>query len=187
MRAAFWRRRKGPTAETPTEASHRPAPGAAAPAAAPAARAQPPATAAGTQPGAPADAHQRIDGLRAWLAQVDRKLGIRTYALGAAAVLGLAAGIVGIVLALGFEEDSAKQEDLRGLRDQIAAVERDAQAEAEQGVQSVTERVDQLETDLSRLDDEGTTTADELSVVQDDIRDLRSQISDLESGGAGGP
>src|SRR5918996_3547537 len=41
------------------------------------------------------DPHERIDGLRAWLAQVERKLGIRTYAFAAACVLALAGAAVG--------------------------------------------------------------------------------------------
>jgi septal ring factor EnvC (AmiA/AmiB activator) len=162
---AFWRRQKQAPEEAPTE----------------------PARAAGeTPPHVPADPHERIDGLRAWLAQIDRKLGVRTYALGAAAVLALAAGIVGIVLALGIEEDSAKQEDLKDLRQQIAAVEKRADAQAEQGVQAVSDRVEQLENDLSRLSGDQTRTEDELSVVEDDIRDLRNEISQLDSGGSGG-
>ena len=175
---AFWRRPK----DRPEEARTEPAPTEGGTGA----EGRPSAAAAADQLAATADPHQRIDGLRAWLAQVDRKVGIRTYALGAAAALALAAAIVAIVLALGLEEDSAKQEDLRDLREQIAAVERRAEAQAEQGAQSVTERINQLEADLSRLSDDQTRTADELSVVQDDISDLRNEVSQLDSGGSGG-
>jgi uncharacterized protein HemX len=182
---AFWRRTKGAPEEAPTEPVKPPAEGSQPEKAAEAA--SPPAEEVAAEPVAPADPNQRIDGLRAWLAQVDRKVGIRTYALGAAAVLGLAAGIVGIVLALGVEEDSAKQEDVKDLREQISAVDARAEAQAEQGVESVTQRLNDLEADLSRLSDDQTTIEDELSVVQDDIRDLRDEVSQLDSGGSGNP
>ena len=64
------------------------------------------------------DPHERIDGLRAWLAQVDRKLGIRTYALAAGIVLALAAAAVALVFALQLQEDSATNDDLQALKDE---------------------------------------------------------------------
>src|SRR5919201_7117576 len=74
-------------------------PGAARPPGTPA------ATAAPTP--APADPHQRIDGLRAWLAQVDRKLGVRTYIGAAIAVLALAAAVAALVLVVLLKRDAA--------------------------------------------------------------------------------
>src|SRR5919108_2621886 len=89
---------------------------------------QKPAT--GEQAAAPdphsTDPHERIDGLRAWVAQVNRKLGIRTYAFAAASVLALAAAAVAIVFALQLQEDSATNDDLDELRNQIGAVEKSA-------------------------------------------------------------
>src|SRR5918995_5333588 len=96
-----------PAAATPTPVS--PAPDAA----------QAPST---------ADPQERIDGLRAWLAQVERKVGVRSYAGGAAIVLALAAGIVGVVLALSAKDESATKDELRELRDQVAEVSEEASA-----------------------------------------------------------
>jgi polyhydroxyalkanoate synthesis regulator phasin len=143
----------------------------------------------GSQPAqAPrADPHERIDGLRAWLAQIDRKLGIRTYAIGAAAVLALAAGIVALVLAFQNQDDTNSiKDDMQALRTQLGAVDKSASQAAEDEVQALTGRLDQLENRIKALESEGHTTDQRLGVAEDDIDDLRKQISDLESSNAGG-
>ena len=76
-------RRKPPTGEQP-------APGGAA-------GQPPPARSRAASP--PQSTEEQIEGLRAWIAQVDRRLGVRSVAGGVAVVLALAAGIVGVVLA----------------------------------------------------------------------------------------
>ena len=147
---------------------------------------------AGGQPVPPAqspDPHQRIDGLRAWLAQVERRLGIRTYALAAAGALALAAGIVALVLVLQTQEDSATDEDVQALREQLDDVERAASQAAEEDVQSLADRIDEVEGRVSSLEEDQRTREQELTVIEDDINDLRDQVSELESApgaGAGG-
>jgi polyhydroxyalkanoate synthesis regulator phasin len=152
-----------------------------------------PARATGSQPvqGPRADPHERIDGLRAWLAQLDRKLGIRTYALGAAVVLALAAGIVALVLALQTQDDTNSiKDDMQGLRTQLGAVGKSASQAAEDEVQALNGRLDQLENRIKTLEGKSHTSDQRLGVVEDDIDDLRRQISGLEAsttgGGAGG-
>jgi septal ring factor EnvC (AmiA/AmiB activator) len=132
-----------------------------------------------------ADPQARIDGLRAWLAQVERKVGVRSYAGGAAIVLALAAGIVGVVLALSAKDESATKDDLSSLRNQVEQVSQEASAAAEEQVGSLAARVDALEQQVSGLANDKTTIERELEVAQDDIDDLRNQISDLESAGPG--
>lgn len=125
---------------------------------------------------------ERVDGLRAWLGQLDRKLSVRTYALGAAVVLALAAGIVGVVLAVSAKDESATKEELRMLRGEVQGVGEEAAAAAEDDVASLTTRLEELEARVTTLGSDQRTTEGELSVVQDDIADLRTQISDLETG-----
>jgi uncharacterized phage infection (PIP) family protein YhgE len=137
----------------------------------------------GEQPSTPphsTDPHERIDGLRAWLAKLDRKLSVRTYALGAATVLALAAAAVAIVLILQTQEDSATKSDLRDLRGELGAVEESATEAAAEDIESVSERLGRLEDQVSSLRSDQRTGEDELSVVQDDIDDIRKQINDLE-------
>jgi uncharacterized protein HemX len=135
------------------------------------------------------DPHERIDGLRSWLAQVDRKLGLRTYLGAAVAVLALAAGGAAIVLALGAKEDAATDADVQNLREELTGVEQTAAAAAQEDVESLNESLADIENQISRLESEQRSQNNELSVVQDDIQDLRDQISDLEAGGtsSGGP
>lgn len=124
---------------------------------------------------------QQIEGLRAWIAQVDRRLGIRTYALGAAVVLALAAGIVGVVLATSAKDESATKAEVAALRDQVSSVGREASQAAEDDVASLSDRIDDLEGRVATIASNQRTSDSELKVAQDDIDDLRSQLSDLES------
>jgi uncharacterized protein HemX len=143
-------------------------------------------TTGAAQPAASADPQQRIDGLRAWLGQVDRKVSARSYAGGAAIVLALAAGIVGVVLALSAKDESATKDELSSLRNQVEQVSREASAAAEEEVGSVLDRLQSIEEEVSSLAGDRTTIERELEVIQDDIVDLRNQISDLESAGPSG-
>lgn len=122
-----------------------------------------------------------LDGLRAWVAQIDRKLGTRFYALGAATVLALAAGIVGIVLVLGVKEDSATDADLDELREEVSGVEESASEAAQEEAAALGDRVSQLESQIQSLRSDQTSTDQEISVLQDDIADLRDDIAALES------
>jgi uncharacterized protein HemX len=168
MRLKFWKRGEpGGTEEKPGEQSAAPAQEKPATGQGPAAR--------------PATTEERIEGLQASVAQVDRKLGIRTYAIGAGVVLALAAGIVGVVLAISAKDESATKDEVRALRDQVGAVSEEATQAAEESVQSLSARLDSLESRLNELSSSQRTADDELSVVKDDIQDLRNQISDLET------
>jgi len=139
------------------------------------------------EPRAPRDAAQsadpaeRLDGLRAWVAQLDRKLGTRFYALGAATVLGLAAGIVAIVLVLGLKEDSATKSQIEQLRDDVRGVERSASTAADDDVAALDERLAGLESQLEGLRSDQTATGREISVIQDDVSDLRDDVTQLEN------
>ncbi|MGH2954328.1 MAG: hypothetical protein ACRDK9_09975 [Solirubrobacterales bacterium] len=178
------------TAATPKAAAAKAEAAAARPGAATAKpEAEPGKPGAAAAPGKPgvtpqpsADPHERLDGLRAWLAQVDRKVGVRSYAGGAAVVLALAAGIVGVVLALSAKDESATKDEVRALREQISTIGDEAAAAAEEGVQSLTDQLESLEGRVTQIRSSQRTTQRELSVVQDDIDDLRSEASDAGAG-----
>jgi uncharacterized protein HemX len=193
-RLPFARRRaKGRAAE--------PSPGSAAtgktagetPSSTPQAGATPQASATPQAGGAPQgspqarlDPDDRIDGLRAWIALVDRKLGVRTYAGAAIAVLALAAAAVALVLTLSLEQDAATEGDVQSLRDQISAVEQSATQAAQNRVESLNQRLSALEKEVDRISTAQTTTKRELKVVQDDIKELRSQVSGARGSSRGG-
>jgi uncharacterized protein HemX len=151
--------------------------------------AKPPAAQAGTAqaapPGARPDPHERIDGLRAWLAQIDRKLGVRTYLLVAIAVLALAAAVVALVLVLQLKRDAATESDVSSIRDQLSGIQQSATQAAQRGVQSLNRRLGDLESEVGRLSTQETTSKRELQVVQDDIKELRSEVSSSSQGSTG--
>jgi chromosome segregation ATPase len=129
---------------------------------------------------ASADPAEKLEGVHAWVAQLDRKLQTRLYALAAAAVLALAAGIVAVVLALGVQDDSATKAELQELRDQVDSATRSASDAAQDEVAELDERVAEIETQLESLRSDQGATNREISVVQDDIADLREQIDAVE-------
>lgn len=145
-----------------------------------------PAPQASATPQAPADPQQRIDGLRAWVAQVDRKLGVRTYVGAAIVVLALAAAAVGLALTLSLKQDAATDDDIQSLRDQISAVEQSASQAAQEDVQALDRRLTELEAEVNRISAGQTTTRRELKVVQDDIKELRTEVSRARRSSGGG-
>jgi septal ring factor EnvC (AmiA/AmiB activator) len=146
----------------------------------------PPATPPATPEARSADPHERINGLRAWLAQVERRLGIRTYIGAALAVLALAAGGAGIYLGLDTRENAATDADVEDLREELTGVRETAAEAAQEDLQSINRTLADLEDRIGRLENEQGTFKDELSVAEDDIQDLRDQISELETDGTGG-
>jgi septal ring factor EnvC (AmiA/AmiB activator) len=130
---------------------------------------------------------QRIEGLRSGLAQLDRKLAVRTYVGAALVVVALAAGAAAITLSLGTREDAATEADIQDLREELTGVEQTAEQAAQRDVQAVSESLAEIENQLRKVRDEQGSLRDELSVAQDDIQDVRNQISELRSGGSGTP
>jgi hypothetical protein len=125
----------------------------------------------------PADPQEQIDGLRAWVADLDRKLGVRTYIGGALVLLSLAAAGVALFLALSVKRDAATKDDLNAMRSQLSSVEQFAATAANKGVRSLNQRLTDLETRVDKLSTGQTTSKRELQVIQDDIKELRSQVS----------
>jgi uncharacterized protein HemX len=131
------------------------------------------------------DPHEETAGLRAWLAETDRKLGFRTYIGAALVVLAVAAAAVALVLTLSLKRDSPTQDEVDSLRDQLSVVQLSAAQAAQRGAESVNQRLTALEGRIDKLEADQTTSKRELQVVQDDIKELRSQVSGGTGAGAG--
>jgi septal ring factor EnvC (AmiA/AmiB activator) len=127
-----------------------------------------------------------MEGLRAWLAQLDRKLALRTYVGAAIALLALAAAAVALVLVLSLRQDAATEDDVQSLRDEISGVEQSASEAAESRVSALEQRLDDLENEVNRISTAQSTSRRELKVVQDDIRELRGDLSSPGSAQGGG-
>lgn len=128
-----------------------------------------------------------LEGQRAWLAVLDRRLGTRTYAGAAAMVLSLAASIVAIVLAIDARDNSAGLDDLNRVETQLAESVNQGSAAGETAlneVNALSSRLSTLEDRVDELATIGDGAVQRIEVVEDDIADLRQQISDL--GGAPG-
>jgi hypothetical protein len=123
------------------------------------------------------DPSESTAGLRAWLAQLDRKLGIRTYIGLALAVLALAAGGAALYLTLTLKQDAATKSDVNALRDQVSGVAQSATQAAQDSVNSLDQRLTQLESEVGKLSTTQKTSKRELRAVQSDIRQLRSQAT----------
>lgn len=167
---------------TPSTVAHKPGTGtpAGTPATGPAASAP---SGDATPGGTPEDA---IGGIRAWLAQLDRKLGVRTYVGAAIALLAAAAAAAGLALAISVRQDAATKSDIDSLRNELSGVEQTATEAAQNRVKSLNQRLTTLQSRVDKLAASQTTTKRELRVVQDDIRELRGQTPGTGQAGAGG-
>ena len=124
-----------------------------------------------------------VEGQRAWIAQLDRKLSTRSYAGGAALILALAAAIVAIVMAVDARDNSASKDELTQIRQELSALE-ELENRNEQLSTEVTDlgtRLDGVESQVGAASDADKGIEDRLGVVEDDIEDLREQISTLET------
>jgi hypothetical protein len=139
-------------------------------------------TPTGSQPVArPESVEEQIDGLRAWIAQIDRRLGIRSVAIGLAVVLALAAGIVGVVLAKDAKDNSATKDEVASLSDQVSASTKEASQSTQDTINEINDRIDALEGRVATIASSQRTSDSELDVAKDDIEELRGQITDLEN------
>jgi septal ring factor EnvC (AmiA/AmiB activator) len=103
----------------------------------------------------------------------------------AIAVLALAAAAVGLVLTLSLKQDAATGDDISSLRDQLSAVEQAASEAAQEDVQGLEGRLTELEDEVNRISSGQATARRELKVVQDDIKELRSEVSSAQSPAGG--
>ena len=116
--------------------------------------------ATGSQPAAspPQSTEEQIEGLRAWIAQIDRKLGIRSLAGALAIVLALAAGIVGVVLAIAPRTRARPRPRSTSLRDQVSASTQEASQAAEDDLTEINDRIDALESRVGTIASSQRTT-----------------------------
>ena len=141
-----------------------------------------PKTPTGSQPEVrPETPQEQIEGLRAWVAQIDRRLGIRSVGGGLALILALAAGIVGVVLAKDAKDNSATKTEVASLRDQVSASTKETSQSVQDTIDEINSRIDELESRVATVASTQRTSDSELDVAKDDIEELRGQITDLQN------
>jgi septal ring factor EnvC (AmiA/AmiB activator) len=125
-------------------------------------------------PPAPPSEH-RTEDLPGWVAH----LRIRIDAVLAVTIFSLLAAIAAVVLAVSAQNDSATKDQVRTLRNDVEGVGQEAAA-AKKDVNAFSTRLDSIENRLSTFSGNQRTNQDELSAVQDDIKGLREEISNLK-------
>lgn len=190
---ALFRRKRSPAplppeAPAPPTTAVQPTTPAAAQSPGPAPTPSPaPTPAASPSASTPAQPPTPLESLRGWVADLDRKLGLRTYIGAAAVVLCLAAAALAVLLAVDARDNSASDDDLNAIESQLATFSEQAAAssEAQTEVDALDSRLSTLETEVSDVSATGGTDGNRIAVIEDDIDDLRQQISDLREGGGG--
>jgi septal ring factor EnvC (AmiA/AmiB activator) len=122
--------------------------------------------------------------MRSWVAQLDRRLGIRTYIFGAMLLLSIAASVLAIVLAVDARDNSASDDDINSIEDQLATI-----AEQASGGTEVQSELDSIDLRLSALEDQQSGTAaaggideERIAAIEADIEELQNEV--LGTGGA---
>jgi uncharacterized protein HemX len=113
----------------------------------------------------PDDTQRQVDGLRAWLARLDRKVGARTYIGGALLILALAASGVAVYLAVRTDQDAASKDDVAALRNQTDRIGQQA-AGAQREVSNLNEPIARLQKRLKALERKQESTGTRLSQLE---------------------
>jgi hypothetical protein len=116
------------------------------------------------------------------LAQLERKLGTRTWAGAVLLVLSLATAIVALVIAFDARDSAATKDEVDQISAQLSGIAEDASkaGDLQKSVDALSGRLDSLEDEVAGLSGAGSDVDGRLGVVEDDIEDLRQQISGLE-------
>jgi hypothetical protein len=99
-----------------------------------------------------------LDGLRAWIGEVERKLGMRTRVFLALATIAIGVGGAGVYLALDARSDSVSEEDVRELQQELEAQIGTGGATGAPDVAALEAELDALRAEVDELRGEGGAT-----------------------------
>jgi uncharacterized protein HemX len=137
--------------------------------------------------GTPPDPHERIDGLRRWINELDEKLKKRTFAGAAALLAALGLGGAGLGVALTQEDEGPTQAQIGRLQAQIAQLQSEsttAGGEVEENLDAVAKAVDRLIKQIEDFQGDRKQFNEDLSEIRQDLRQL---MQEQGSGGGGNP
>jgi septal ring factor EnvC (AmiA/AmiB activator) len=103
-------------------------------------------------PGPLVDVHTRVDGLRSWIGQMERRVTLITYGSAGAALIALAAAIVALLLAMDAQDNAAKQADVEAIRSDTSALKREV-ARQSKAADDLSSTIGDLERQVKRLAD----------------------------------
>lgn len=120
-----------------------------------------------------------LDGIRAWLAELERRLRIRSWIAIGLALAGICVGAAGLIIAQNAENDAATKAELNEVRTKITTVEQSVQQAAAEDIAAFGRRLDTLEQRVASQSERLDRTRSETRVADDDIEDLRGDLADL--------
>lgn len=120
-----------------------------------------------------------LDGIRAWLSELERKMRIRSWIAIGLALVGIGLGVAGLLIAQNTRDDAATEEDLNEVRTKITTVEQSAQQAASEDIAAFSRRLDALEQKVAAQGEQIDRNRSEIRVNDDDIEDLRGDLADL--------
>jgi hypothetical protein len=103
-----------------------------------------------------------VEGLRAWIGEVERKLRARTRIFLVLAAIAIGVGGAAIYLAVEAHNDTVSEADVRGLQEQLEGSINQARSEA------------------------GGEASPQVTRLEQEVSSLKSQVKALQQGGAGG-
>ena len=95
-----------------------------------------------------------LDGLRAWIGEVERKLGIRTKVMLALAVIAIGIAGAGVYLAIDTRQSAVSEGDVQELQQELEA-RIDSEAGGGAGTASLEAEIDALRAQVEELEEGG--------------------------------
>lgn len=97
-----------------------------------------------------------LDGLRAWIGVVERKLTMRTRVFLVLVAIAIGAAAAGVVLAIDAQDSAVSKDDLQSVRDELAGTSAPAEAPA---VAELEAELETLRSEIAALRGEGEAEA----------------------------
>jgi uncharacterized protein HemX len=112
-----------------------------------------------------------LEGLRAWIGELERKLGARTRVGLVLVALAFGAGGAGIYLARDAADNSISKDDLQALEEQL---------QLSAGATSATPEASQIEAVESQASDASSQVAE----LKREVEELKEEVEELQPGGS---
>ncbi|HWP33621.1 MAG TPA: hypothetical protein VNL97_07720 [Solirubrobacterales bacterium] len=102
-----------------------------------------------------------LDGLRAWIGEVERKLGMRSRVFLVLSAIAIAGAAAGIYLALDAADESVSKDEVRALQEQVGAGTGAVEPGEAAAVSALKAELEALRSEVSELKGKGTPSDSE--------------------------
>ena len=121
-------------------------------------------------------AAERLDGMRGWLGDLDRTVGVRSRIGLVLAAIAIGAAGAAIYLALNAKEQSASDRDVSALRDKLDSVQQNANSTA-RDVTALKGSVNSARSQSSAANATASKLQSQVKTLQGDVQDLQRSAS----------